>query len=181
MLRWLIYLVILSFMGIVALIVTPFLPLFAVERYGPINNNTGMGTEPRLPLWLAWFDTPDNSLLGDLHWKQDHPKGGYWSRVGWLYRNRLYGFKWGPIAAPWSQPIVVHGDPDINYATGHFGEMDIKMNCYWQWKIVKRIGKTRRCWVINMGWLLDNTSSAKALYMFSPRLKKVPDSVELPG
>lgn len=173
MLRWLFYSLALAVMSLLAYVITPLLPAFAVQRYGPVDNNHGMAVAPRLPLWLAWFDTPDNSLLGDAHWQATHD-GGYWSRVAWLYRNSLYGFKWGPLAAPWSEPRIVHGDPDINYATRHFGELSIRMNGYWQWKCVRRIGSSQRCWVLNFGWLLDNPGQAKALYMLSPRLKKLP-------
>ena len=65
MIRWLFYLLALVVMTIVAWIVTPILPAFAKPRLGPIDNNHGQAVEPRLPLWLAWFDTPDNSLLGE--------------------------------------------------------------------------------------------------------------------
>src|SRR6185369_16465594 len=122
MIRWLFYLLALIVMTIVAWIVTPILPAFAKPRMGPIDNNHGQAVEPRLPLWLAWFDTPDNSLLGDSNWKATHD-GGYWSQVQWLYRNTLYGFKWGPLAAPMSEPRIVTGDPLINRNNGHFGTM----------------------------------------------------------
>lgn len=46
--------------------------------------------DARLPWWLAWVDTFDDTLdagVRDLCWKP-----GYWSRVRWLYRNPGYGF-----------------------------------------------------------------------------------------
>lgn len=55
-----------------------------------------------LPKVLSWFQTPDNSLDGDTGWKEEHWQWRYKlpltlaiyvGRVGWLWRNSLYGFK----------------------------------------------------------------------------------------
>lgn len=169
MARWLISLVALCAMSLVAHVVTPILPAFARPRLGPVNNNKGRAVAPRLPLWLAWFDTPDNSLLGDKGWQSKHD-GGYWSQVAWLYRNSLYGFKWGPLAAPMGAPRIIKGDPKINRNNGHYGILRISMRPYWQWKCVKPIGQSGYCWMINLGWLLDDEDQPRALFMFSPRL-----------
>ncbi len=172
MLRWLFCLVALLVMTVIAFFITPFLPLFAQPRMGPIDNNHGMAVEPRLPTWLAWFDTPDNSLLGDNNWKATH-NGDYWSMVQWLYRNSLYGFKWGPIAAPNDGPRTIHGDPTINCNNGHYGTMSIEKKPYWQWKYVEPIGSTGWCWMLNFGWLLNDLDPPKALFMFSPRVVRI--------
>jgi len=180
MIRWFIYLLWLLVMMLIALVITPILPAFARPRMGPIDNNHGEAVEPRLPRWLAWFDTPDNSLLGDASWKATH-NGGYWSQVAWLYRNSLYGFKWGPIAAPMTGERIIEGDPDINRNNGHFGTLWIRMNSawqwlffgYWQWKCVEPIGKTGYCWMLNFGWMLNDASQTKALFMLSPRCVKI--------
>lgn len=169
MIRWLVYLGALFVMSVLAFFLTPLLPAFARPRLGPVDNNHGQAVEPRLPRWLAWFDTPDNSLLGDKNWKATHD-GGYWSQVAWLYRNSLYGFKWGPIAAPMGGQRIIHGDPDINRNNGHYGVLRITMGPYWQWKCVKPIGRSKRCWMINLGWMLNDASQARALFMFSPRV-----------
>ena len=110
-------------------------------NFGAAALSGPMAVEPRLPTWLAWFDTPDNSLLGDNNWKATH-NGDYWSMVQWLYRNSLYGFKWGPIAAPNDGPRTIHGDPTINCNNGHYGTMSIEKKPYWQWKYVEPIGST---------------------------------------
>jgi len=172
MLRWLICLVALFVMSLLALVLTPVLPLFARSRMGPVDNNHGQAKEPRLPVWLAWFDTPDNSLLGDPGWRATH-NGGYWSQVAWLYRNSLYGFKWGPIAAPMGAERHIHGDPSINRNNGHYGILRISMGPYWQWKCVKPIGRSGYCWMINLGWMLDDAGQQRALFMFSPRLVRL--------
>lgn len=172
MIRWLICLSALFVMSLIALVVTPLLPALARPRLGPINNNSGEAVEPRLPRWLSWFDTPDNSLLGDKAWKACH-NGGYVAQMMWLYRNSLYGFKWGPLAAPMSEPRIIKGDPSINRNNGHFGTMTIQMGSFWQWKCVKKIGQSEHCWMINLGWMLDDASQKRALFMFSPRCVKI--------
>lgn len=172
MIRWLTCLAALATMSLIAMVLTPLLPLFARPRLGPVDNNNATAVEPRLPRWLAWFDTPDNSLLGDPGWRKTHD-GGYSSQVAWLYRNSLYGFKWGPIAAPMSEPRIVDGDPSINRNNGRFGILRITMGPYWQWKCVKPIAATGYCWMINLGWMLNDAGQKKALFMFSPRVVKI--------
>ena len=176
--RYLIYLLASFLMQIVAWIITPLLPLFAVQRMGPTDNNNSQGVEPRLPLWLSWFDTPDNSLLGDNNWLKSHD-GGYWSKVAWLYRNTLYGFKWSTLACYISEPlnIVAKGDPHINRNNGVEGTFCASYgHSYWQYKIVKRlIGDWGIMW--NFGWQLDefykNKQQGYALFQFSPRFVKI--------
>lgn len=150
-------------------LVTPLLPALAENRKGWLDNGNLWGVGPRLPLWLSWFDTPDNSLLGDSRWAAGHG-GSYWNQVAWLYRNSLYGFKWTVLARDIEHVRWVQGDPQIGYKTPHFGVLRIKQpNGAWQFKAVQPLfGKVFEG---NFGWLLDDTSKARALFMFSPRLK----------
>ena len=79
------------FMTILGIILSPILPLFATH-------------EAKLPLWLSWFDTYDNTLDGDDGWKYEHllflnckgdsldPIRIYLKRVCWLFRNTAYTF-----------------------------------------------------------------------------------------
>ena len=129
-------------------ILTPLLPSFAFLQYGYCNNYSCFYKEPRLPNWLSWFQTPDNSLLGDDNWKQTHT-GTYWDQVKWLYRNSLYGFKWTVLGAPM---------PDVD-------------NKYWQWRYYSD-------WIkLDFGWLLEpykndpnlHFEQPKALFQFSIR------------
>jgi hypothetical protein len=87
---------------LVAMVLAPLLPAFAVMREGPVNNANGVGVEPRLPSWLFWFDTStDNSLWGDTGWRTMHcPEywGNYWGMVLWLWRNPACGFAWHVVA-----------------------------------------------------------------------------------
>lgn len=133
-------------MQIFAWLVTPLLPFFLVLRQGWCNNNSYQAIAPRLPKWLGWFDTPDNSLLGDKQWNKDHVFG-YWSIVGWLYRNSLYGFKWTVLSLPEGHP------------------------CTWQWH--KKIYFKTFYLDLNFGWMLDNIERGRAMFMFSPRIKRI--------
>lgn len=79
---------------------------FAINAYGPIANANGFGDEPRLPGWLSYFQTPDNSLLGDGAWQRCEPAHWAWrswfawfpllyrylGRVGWIMRNPAQGY-----------------------------------------------------------------------------------------
>jgi len=152
-----------------ALLLAPVLPLFAVYRLGRSDNNKYLRVEPRLPLWLAWFDTPDNSLRGDARWDREHTFG-YLSMVGWLLRNRAYGFHWTVLSRAVQSERTVTGDPNIGYQGSRFGTLKIvQPNGVWQYKVVRPLfGKVFEG---NFGWLLDDTSKQRALFMFSIRLK----------
>ena len=118
MIRYLVYLVIYLAALVVALVVNPFLPLFKVQRIGGINNDDHQGVGWRLPLWLAYFDTPDNALDGDdAHKTRYSNPQGWWAMTCWLYRNPLYGFKWGPLGYPIKRPelIAKMGEGEYEY------------------------------------------------------------------
>lgn len=173
--RYLLYLLLYIPAQILAYLVTPLLPLFATNRFGWCDNHSFEAVNPRLPFWLSWFDTPDNSLIGDKNWLLKHPDMSYWDMVCWLYRNSLYGFKWSVLAAPspegWA--TLIEGPTNLDYHTKTYGVMRVtRGDGYWQYKSVKPfMGKIL---VLNFGWLLDDISQKKALFMFSPRLKRNP-------
>jgi len=50
---------------LIAVIFAPIMPVFAVQKDGWLDNHSIWGIGPRLPDWLNWFMTPDNSLDGD--------------------------------------------------------------------------------------------------------------------
>lgn len=82
-------------------LLSPVWALFGRMQYGKVNNASAFAIEPRLPHWLKWLATPDNSLWGDDGWRNKHCPdywGGYIGMVGWLYRNAGYGLAWGPLA-----------------------------------------------------------------------------------
>lgn len=85
----------------IAFILSPMLVLFKQDCIGYCNNNTYTGIEPRLPSYLSWFMTPDNSLWGDDGWKKKNPNyKSYWSMVKWLYRNPAYGIVTSLLSMP---------------------------------------------------------------------------------
>jgi len=146
MLRWLVYLCVLIPIQLLTWLITPILPFFSVIRVGSTSNNNDVGYELRLQHWLYWFDTPDNSLFGDDNWKKKYPIPTYISIVLWLYRNSLYGFKWEVLSLP-------EGHPDA-----------------WQWHKKYYFGKYYLD--LNFGWMLDNIENGRAMFHFSPRLKR---------
>lgn len=162
-------------------LITPFLPLFAVERLGPINNGNGTWTGPRLPLWLAWFDTPDNNLDGDQnHFNRYIHFPAYLRHLFWLYRNSLYGFKWTVLAyeyRPGWTFVWTSGNPDVNRNNGITGSYHcITNDGHWQWKLVRKlVGDWGIMW--NFGWQLDSLvplgRGGKALFQFSPRFVRI--------
>ena len=101
-------------MTVVAYILSPILPLFANDKAW-------------LPVWLWWFQTPDNSIDGDSGWqnKSKHPfinrMPRYWRQVFWLIRNPSYGFNWTVLATSKL--------PDAGYVT--FGRLEISDKGIW--------------------------------------------------
>ena len=170
--RYLIYLILSFIMQIVAWLVTPVLPLFAVRREGWSDNKNDWRVEPRLPLWLTWFDTPDNSLYGDKKFLSlNNPS--YLSEVKWLYRNSIYGFKWSVLAADCSEYKYTVPKPQPNYKGPVFGSFYLKAGKYWQYKLCKKL-TSNYCLLLNLGWLLDDVeNNKKCLFMFSPRIKQI--------
>ena len=77
------------FTTIAAYIFAPAFPLLAEQRDGWLDNGSIWGREPRLPTWLNWFMTPDNSLDGDATFEKINGRS-YWSKVKWLWRNPAY-------------------------------------------------------------------------------------------
>ena len=178
MFRYLMYMATLLVLQIVTWAITPILPLFRVRRIGPCYNGRLLLDSPRLPLWLSWFDTPDNSLLGDAKWSSTHD-GDYWSMVGWLYRNSLYGFRCTVLACRILQPASIdyQGDPRVNRNNGITGLFRARMNGgYWQWKLViPLVSDMGIMW--NFGWQLDEFVKSGlpgvAMFQFSPRFVKI--------
>lgn len=165
--------------NVLALILAPVLPLFATESFGACDNNNALRTEPRLPAWLSWFQTPDNSLNGDGTFERLNPPG-YWSKVLWLWRNPAYGFERSVLAAhilP-ASTLTFIGEPQIgDKPQGLAGWCFVRIDSYWGFTYVKRVGATR-CIKIVLGWKLKTYAEKPARlgqepiaqYVFSPRI-----------
>lgn len=175
---------------LLAMALAPVLPLFAELRSGPVDNNHDTGVEPRLPVWLSWFDTSyDNSLWGDAGWRTKHCKDHWDSYLGmvlWLWRNPAAGFCWDVLAArvPASEVLTVtHSGNGLNVDKGQgtFGSFYIQSSSgYFQYRVVKKLWGNK-AWTFDAGWLLDpyvNDASArmaqpKALFQFQPQIRTI--------
>lgn len=158
-----------------------FLPMFATGQYGWINNATAKATEPRLPKWLSWFQTPDNSLWGDNGFKSANGTG-YIPSIKWLWRNPFYGFAVKTFDG--STGMSYSGDLDCSPTKP--GHIFVKGHGLFQWVYYKKIGS--KCLYLNFGWNIkalvepgfitpdqwhDNTAliaDYPATFAFSPRL-----------
>lgn len=170
--------------NLLAYFVAPVLPLFAKESFGACDNNNAMRTEPRLPDWLSWFQTPDNSLNGDGTFERLNPPC-YWSRVTWLWRNPAYGFERSILAANVSafrpDDIKVRGDVTIHDKEGgKVGFCFVRIGPFWNLVWIKRIYGVR-CLYCNFGWNLKTYAERPARmqeeptaqYVCSPRFSRI--------
>jgi hypothetical protein len=163
---------------LVAVIFAPIMPWFATPQMGWCDNHSYQAIDPRLPKWLNWFMTPDNSLWGDFTFQKLH-KGTnpYWSQVLWLWRNPAYSFAIRYLEGPfWAQ---VKGDNTIkDNDNAKAGWCFIKINGLFQFVLVAPIGFSR-CIYVNLGWniraLVDPNAKPdihpyEATFVFSPRI-----------
>lgn len=173
--RYLAYLLLYLVLQLVTYLITPLLPLLAVRRECWNDNKSIWAPGWKLPKWLSWFDTPDNSLDGDTnHINKYITYPRYLQHLLWLYRNSLYGFKWSVMGARIDSGRIFDGNTKVNYVGPVYGTLRVSCDKYWQWKKVtpSKLFKGR-CWVLNFGWLLDDPNQETALWMFSPRLKRI--------
>lgn len=127
---------------------SPLLVLFREWRLGQINNNTSSAIEPRLPLYLSWAMTPDNSLWGDDGWKKKNPNyRSYWSMVRWLYRNPAYGLATSLLS------------------------LSITSSFLWQKRFSFLVPYTSRICLCKFGWQIENPQHGRVMYLLSIRLK----------
>ena len=162
---------------LVAVLIAPILPLFAKPIYGWCDNHSYEATQPRLPSWLNWFMTPDNSLNGDSTFQDLFPPC-YWSQVHWLWRNPAYSFALKYLNAPYE--TTVYGDKTIkDNDNAKAGYCFVRANGLFQFRYIKRIASTNRCILVNLGFnimgLVDDNVQPKpsqwqATFVFSPRI-----------
>jgi hypothetical protein len=162
---------------LVAIILAPVLPLLASEQAGWLDNHAKWGVGPRLPTWLAWFQTPDNSLDGDATFERLNGIS-YWAKVKWLWRNPCYAFAIRYLTNPYH--TVVKGNTSIkDNDNAKEGWCLVTANGLFQFRLVCRIFSTNRCLYINFGWnvigLVDPNVKFKpdpwqATFVFSPRI-----------
>lgn len=162
---------------LIALIIAPILPLFATPQDGWLDNHSTWGVGPRLPKWLNWFMTPDNSLDGDATFQQINGLS-YWSKVKWLIRNPAYSFGLrylsGVYWTSWQGDKTIKDNDNAKE-----GWCLVHANGLFQLVYVKRIFSSSRCIYVNLGWnvrgLVDDNVQPKpdrwqATFVFSPRI-----------
>jgi hypothetical protein len=162
---------------LLGLILSPILPLFAKYEMGWCDNHSYQAIEPRLPSWLNWFMTPDNSLYGDYAFKKINGTS-YLAQVKWLIRNPAYSFGLRYLRSPYYTQVC--GDNSIrDNDNAKAGWCFVKANGLFQFTYIKRIASTDRCIYVVLGWnvrhLVDDGISVKndphlATFAFSPRI-----------
>lgn len=176
---YLIYLVLVPIsllLTLIAYLTAPVMPVFAKDTEGWLNNGSQWGVGPRLPKWLNWFMTPDNSLDGDETFEKLNGIS-YWSKVKWLWRNPAYSFALRYLHTPYT--TSVKGDPTIkDNDNAKAGWCFVKANGLFQFTWIAPIGFSR-CFRVTLGWnimgLVDPKVQPKpdiweATFAFSPRL-----------
>ena len=179
MIRWLFNLPAKLVMTLVALAFARVMVMFANPEYGLLNNASTWGQEPRLPRWLAWFDTPDNSLYGDTGWRTKHCQDAWQTPAGmarWLRRNPALGFCWQTLGHPISPDTVftVAGTLGVEKGQDRYGWYFIRTNDgAFQFRIAYAVLGVEIAG--DFGWLLEpfldpeNRSIRPALYQCSPK------------
>ena len=161
---------------LLAVIIAPILPIFAKPLMGWCNNHSYEVIEPRLPTWLNWFQTWDNSLDGDASFQAINPPS-YGSKIKWLIRNPLPTFGLKTLGTPYDS--TVQGDITIrDNDNAKAGWCLVTVNGLFQFRWVCPIGFSR-CILLNFGHnifaLVDpnvdpKPSLYKSTFVFSPRL-----------
>lgn len=164
-------------MTLIAVILAPVLPLFAIQKEWWLDNHSKRGIGPVLPSWLNLFMTPDNSLDGDSTFEQHFPEKNYWSKVHWLWRNPAYSVCLRYIDG---NPVYWKGDKTIkDNDNAKEGWLYVNSCGLFQFVYIKRIFHTNRCIYCNFGWnirvLVDDNVSPKpnplqTTFCFSPRI-----------
>jgi hypothetical protein len=132
-------------------VLSPVLPLFAKEQYGALDNNGHWGLGPRLPSWLSWFQTPDNSLNGDATFERENPPS-YLNRAKWLRRNPGYNIGTRYLTAPYC--TTISGDPTIkDNDNARAGWCFVRTNGLFQLRLVVPFPfGFKHCFYWNFGW-----------------------------
>jgi hypothetical protein len=162
---------------LIAVITAPIMPIFTVQKEWWCDNHSYRAVGPVLPSWLNWFMTPDNTLDGDATFQSINGIS-YWSKVKWLWRNPCYSFALRYLNNPYY--TKVRGDKTIkDNDNAKEGWCLVNANGLFQFRLVKRIFSTNRCFYVNFGWnvigLVDDNVPVKpdtwqATFVFSPRI-----------
>ena len=174
--KWTVFLIINLVTSVINYPVTPIAVLFATK-----NN--------KLPLWLSYLDTPDNTLDGDFGWQTKKPypkevnKYQRWvNRFSWLHRNKLYGFGAAVLGIDYDRVNDVYvrdgnrwvnsvPSPGVNGLVKRYLYRDGKLIA-WQIYYIRQWKKyPTKCIRLNMGWKLaswEDHNFEYASFVFSP-------------
>ncbi|QWD55291.1 DUF7338 family protein [Polynucleobacter paneuropaeus] len=161
-------------MTLIAIPLSLVLPRFATQSVGWCDNHGFWGIGPRLPNWLSWFQTPDNSLDGD-HSFIAINSYGYWAQVKWLIRNPAYAFAMRYINTIENKPVLYGNDSIKDNDNSVAGWCFVKCAGLFQFTWVQPIGFSR-CIYCVFGWNIrgtlhkDPSDSYQATFDFSPRI-----------
>ena len=162
---------------LLAVLLAPILPLFATSQEGWNDNHSQYGMGPRLPTWLSWFMTPDNSLDGDATFMYLFPPC-WWSQVHWLWRNPAYSFAL-QYFIPNNTATFIGDNLIKDNDNAREGWLLVRANGLFQFAWIWHIPRTNRCVYVNLGWniraLVDDNVNPKpnpyqATFVFSPRI-----------
>lgn len=188
--KWWLLLPLKIIVNICAYLFGPILALYDTPRWGSLDNGNKTGYGPRLPNWLSWFQTVDNSLDGDAAWmsmEEDHwewrkklPVGSYiqsyLGRLGWLWRNPAQGFERASyVAATISDYDIVScwGNPFIrDKPKGVDGLCYIAVDNYWCFYAIIRLS-SNRCMKIKLGWNLKTYAEKGCTDSIAPMVLSV--------
>jgi len=157
---------------LVALILSPILPFFASTVYGYTDNGSSFGFGPRLPNWLNWFQTWDNSLWGDSTFQAINGLS-YLAMVKWLIRNPLPCFAEKILN---DATFTIKGNNAVTDGSRAVsGWVLVNAGGLFQFVWIWQIFNTSKCIYINLGWNVRAlTVGAKtpyhATFSFSPRI-----------
>ena len=142
-------------MTLIAYIIGPILPLFTVQKEGWLDNHSVWGIGPRLPTWLNWFMTPDNSLDGDAGAVKRNGTG-YLAKVLWLWRNPAYSVCLKYINTIENQSFVKGDDSIRDNDNAKAGWVFVRCAGLFQFTRITPSGNDR-CWYFNFGWNIRGT------------------------
>jgi hypothetical protein len=168
------YVVINLTMTLIAYVIAPILPIFSVQKDGWLDNHSVYGIGPRLPTWLNWFMTPDNSLDGDRTFQQINGRS-YWAKVKWLWRNPAYSVCLKYINTIENQTFVKGDDSIRDNDNAKAGLVFVRCAGLFQFVWINPIGGNR-CFYLNIGWNIRGTlhmvpvEAYQATFAFSPRI-----------
>lgn len=159
---------------LLAVILAPILPVFAVQKLWWCDNHSYQAVGPVLPSWLNWFMTPDNTLDGDATFQKLNGIS-YVSKIKWLWRNPAYSFALKYINTIENRPSYIGNESIKDNDNAVAGWCFVKCAGLFQFTLVQPIGFFR-CIYCVFGWNIrgtlhqPTTENYQATFAFSPRI-----------